>query len=320
MNSTDLERGAHRTVVSTPIWRSRTWRRTGTRPVDHRAAARAHQGRQLRRRRVRRRPSWSAPASASSRAPSERTLHSHIAGVSRARPRPERRLRAEAAPAGVGAAARRHRDRVDLRPAGPRATPTSTWCKLARATRREYLTNFYGRMHDEHQRRRRHRPAAGPLATRDPRGRRRVRRRAARIALRRLPAGDGRARVAADGGPMPGRLDGGAVLVAVPADIEALRPTDPARRRRGGLRRARGARRLARRRCPGRPASTGPAGTSSNRERELAMKLTGVELRRISMPLVSPFRTSFGTETDAGRAARPRRHRPRPRAGASASR
>ncbi|MET0133890.1 MAG: o-succinylbenzoate synthase [Kibdelosporangium sp.] len=27
------------------------------------------------------------------------------------------------------------------------------------------------------------------------------------------------------------------------------------------------------------------------------MKLTGVELRRISMPLVSPFRTSFGTET-----------------------
>src|SRR5215475_3051207 len=27
------------------------------------------------------------------------------------------------------------------------------------------------------------------------------------------------------------------------------------------------------------------------------MKLAGVELRRISMPLVSPFRTSFGTET-----------------------
>jgi O-succinylbenzoate synthase len=27
------------------------------------------------------------------------------------------------------------------------------------------------------------------------------------------------------------------------------------------------------------------------------MKLTGVELRRIRMPLVSPFRTSFGTET-----------------------
>ena len=27
------------------------------------------------------------------------------------------------------------------------------------------------------------------------------------------------------------------------------------------------------------------------------MKLTGVELRRISLPLVSPFRTSFGTET-----------------------
>ena len=27
------------------------------------------------------------------------------------------------------------------------------------------------------------------------------------------------------------------------------------------------------------------------------MKLTGVELRRVSMPLVSPFRTSFGTQT-----------------------
>ena len=27
------------------------------------------------------------------------------------------------------------------------------------------------------------------------------------------------------------------------------------------------------------------------------MKLTGVELRRITMPLVSPFRTSFGTQT-----------------------
>jgi o-succinylbenzoate synthase len=27
------------------------------------------------------------------------------------------------------------------------------------------------------------------------------------------------------------------------------------------------------------------------------MKLTGVELRRISMPLVAPFRTSFGVES-----------------------
>ena len=33
------------------------------------------------------------------------------------------------------------------------------------------------------------------------------------------------------------------------------------------------------------------------------MKLTGVELRRISMPLVAPFRTSFGTETHAGHPA-----------------
>src|SRR5687768_5964037 len=28
------------------------------------------------------------------------------------------------------------------------------------------------------------------------------------------------------------------------------------------------------------------------------MKLTGVELRRIGMPLVAPFRTSFGTQTE----------------------
>ena len=27
------------------------------------------------------------------------------------------------------------------------------------------------------------------------------------------------------------------------------------------------------------------------------MKITGVELRRIAMPLVAPFRTSFGTES-----------------------
>ena len=31
------------------------------------------------------------------------------------------------------------------------------------------------------------------------------------------------------------------------------------------------------------------------------MKITGIELRRIAMPLVAPFRTSFGTETDARR-------------------
>jgi o-succinylbenzoate synthase len=27
------------------------------------------------------------------------------------------------------------------------------------------------------------------------------------------------------------------------------------------------------------------------------MKITGIELRRVAMPLVAPFRTSFGTET-----------------------
>jgi hypothetical protein len=29
-----------------------------------------------------------------------------------------------------------------------------------------------------------------------------------------------------------------------------------------------------------------------------AVKLVGVELRRIRMPLVAPFRTSFGSQTD----------------------
>ena len=28
------------------------------------------------------------------------------------------------------------------------------------------------------------------------------------------------------------------------------------------------------------------------------MKLTGVELRRVRMPLVAPFRTSFGVQTE----------------------
>ena len=41
------------------------------------------------------------------------------------------------------------------------------------------------------------------------------------------------------------------------------------------------------------------------------MKLTGVELRRIAMPLVSPFRTSFGDADRARRPARARRHRRR---------
>ena len=50
------------------------------------------------------------------------------------------------------------------------------------------------------------------------------------------------------------------------------------------------------------------------------MKLRGIELRRVSMPLVSPFRTSFGTETERDvllvKAVAPTT----PRAGASASR
>ena len=94
---------------------------------------------------------------------------------------------------------------------------------------------------------------------------------------------------------MPGRLDGATVLVAVPADIEALRGRDPAlaRRWRIAVREA-----LAALLADGaRIAGFDRAGWYVARGED-AMKLTGVELRRIAMPLVAPFRTSFGTETE----------------------
>ena len=50
------------------------------------------------------------------------------------------------------------------------------------------------------------------------------------------------------------------------------------------------------------------------------MKLTGVELRRIAMPLVAPFRTSFGTADRRATSCCCASSPTRPRAGASASR
>ena len=95
------------------------------------------------------------------------------------------------------------------------------------------------------------------------------------------------------GAPVPGQLDGRTVLVAVPRDISLMRTGDRALagRWRVALREALTAlvadggmdRRLR------------PIGLV--RRTEERMKLAGVELRRISMPLVSPFRTSFGTQT-----------------------
>ena len=85
------------------------------------------------------------------------------------------------------------------------------------------------------------------------------------------------------------------------ADIEALRRTDPAAAQQWRVAVREVAHRAGGRRAPGSPASTAPAATSSADPalagRSTLMKLTGVELRRVAMPLVSPFRTSFGTQT-----------------------
>ena len=81
------------------------------------AAARVHQGRQLRRRRVRRRPPGRRLRRLLPRTRPGRAAQPHRRGG--ARPdRTERRLRAEGPPAGVGDAARGERDRLDVRPAG----------------------------------------------------------------------------------------------------------------------------------------------------------------------------------------------------------
>ncbi len=88
----------------------------------------------------------------------------------------------------------------------------------------------------------------------------------------------------------------GCVHVAVPADIESLRRDDPAEAR---------AWRTRVRAELGSALAGGGRIIGFDRDRWLhrqdggtRMRLHGFELRRVAMPLVSPFRTSFGTQTE----------------------
>ena len=225
---------------------------------------------------------------------------------------PQRRLRAQAAPAGLGAAAR-----ASPRSRGPStrwsaATRTSTWPSSA-AVAGEYLPNFYGGMHDginggdESDRLLVHwdlaspdvsggqrRPAAGRAT---PRSELAARRHASGCAVGRRPAG----------GRLAGRRHG---------------PGGRAARHRGPPRRwtrpapGSGGWPCARCSAPlmaggGRVAGFDRAGwyVVDAPGEDRPMKLTGVELRRIRMPLVAPFRTSFGVETEPRRPAAARGHR-----------
>ena len=95
--------------------------------------------------------------------------------------------------------------------------------------------------------------------------------------------------------PVTRKTGAAAVTVAVPPDVEAL---GPGRRRawraavRGALggRLAAGAAVTGFLRHPDRYLVEGPRGAP--------VKLAGVELRRVALPLVTPFRTSFGVEQE----------------------
>ena len=80
------------------------------------------------------------------------------------------------------------------------------------------------------------------------------------------------------------------LLVWIPDDIVELRQSDPGQARRLARSRPPGDRRRPRRRLPRR----------GDHARRLAppdaMKIEAVELRRISIPMISPFRVSFGVE------------------------
>ena len=92
--------------------------------------------------------------------------------------------------------------------------------------------------------------------------------------------------------PVTDGARGDRLLAWVPEDIVRVREEDPelARAWRRALRDTVGAR--PRRRVPRR-------GDHARRlARAAAMRLEGVELRRVRLPLVAPFRTSFGTERD----------------------
>ena len=167
------------------------------------------------------------------------------------------------------------------------------------ATPVEYLPNFYGGMHDSINgdddtdrllvRWDLYAPAvaaacAGKAEPRDARGRAGARR------------GD-RPRVLGRGRPGRRHVDGRTVLVAVPPDIESLRPTDPglAKEWRVAVREALASLMAAGARVSGFDRAGWYVVTRTDGGG--FVKLTGVELRRIEMPLVAPFRTSFGTET-----------------------
>ena len=122
----------------------------------------------------------------------------------------------------------------------------------------------------------------------------------------------------ASGTPAPAKPAYGRrpLLVAVPEDVEALRGRDPDLADGGGARCGEALGGALGRRLP--DHRDGPDGWYVHGGHP--MKLTGFELRRIAMPLVSPFRTSFGTEHDRDVLLVRAVDRRRPRAGASASR
>jgi predicted GNAT superfamily acetyltransferase len=165
-------------------------------------------------------------------APDGDALHSHIAGVS-----------PTATGSGVGFALKLHQRAWAL----ARGISEVAWTfdplvarnayfnlvKLA-ARPAEYLTNFYGPMLDAINGDQDSDRLLVSWRLRDP-----------AVALASSGGGSGAVAAAevaagavhaltigADGGPVPGRLDGTTSLVAVPADIERIRATDPALARR----------------------------------------------------------------------------------------
>ncbi|MCS7475642.1 GNAT family N-acetyltransferase [Umezawaea endophytica] len=171
-------------------------------------------------------------------APGGHALHSHIAGVS-----------AAAAGRGVGFALKLHqrawaveRDLAEIVWTFDPLVARNACFNLVKLAARptEYLTNFYGPMADAINgdqdsdrllvRWPLHDPAVVRACAGDPPG--------VDLAAE-ITAGAVRALdIAADGGPVPGRLDGTTSLVAVPRDVERLRATDPemARRWRAAVR------------------------------------------------------------------------------------
>ncbi len=236
-------------------------------------------------------------------APADEALHSHIAGVS-----------AGARGRSVGFALKLHQRAWALL----RGVSAVTWTfdplvrrnayfNLAKlgAPPEEYLANFYGGMHDAingdddsdrllvHWRLDAPTVVAACVGTTVPVDAEAERTSGAAVALG----------ISALGAPELGTLDGPALLVAAPADIEILRVRDPgcAKDWRIALREVLGTLIADGARVAGFDRAGWYVLHRPGAGRAQSMKLTGVELRRISMPLVAPFRTSFGTETTRDR-------------------